>query len=209
MKAKRARGAALLELNLALVGVLLPMTFGSLQLGLLVRWHHGLAFAASEAVRAGSISNARIPAMTTALAEGLAPLFAGTTQASLEDVAAARVRAMGEVAAFARIERLSPTAEDFRDHGVDADGRRVLPNDALQYRSAAPKRAGGRSLHEANLLRIRVRYCHELVVPLIDRLLPSLLRALDPDPGDLPCYLAGRVPLRVQVTAPMQSEAWP
>ncbi|MET0291488.1 MAG: hypothetical protein ABW136_03925, partial [Steroidobacteraceae bacterium] len=74
---------------------------------------------------------------------------------------------------------------------------------------ASPGARGGRSIQQANLLRIRVRYCQQLLVPLVDRLLVAVLRRIDPDPDGQRCYLENRTPIRVTTTFPMQSEAWP
>jgi hypothetical protein len=124
-------------------------------------------------------------------------------------VLAARARAAVEAARFVVVERITPAAADFADHARPSTDGTSIPNDALEFRSSAPGRRSGRSIQQANLLRVRVRYCHALVVPLIDRILPALLQRLDSDPSHALCYAAGRVPLRVASSAPMQSEARP
>ena len=206
-------GTALVEFQVVALLALLPMVLGILQMTLLLCGFHVLSFAAAEAARAGSIDHARIGGMYEALADGLTPLVTDLAEAaadggSLTSFVSARVNARREVLQFASIERMAPSAADFADHGRDERGQRAIPNDALEHRPSAVGSRGGLSLQQANLLRIRVRYCHALVVPLVDRLLPALLRVLDPDPGNQRCYLAGRVPLRVATSAPMQSEAW-
>jgi hypothetical protein len=193
------------EFQIVALVALLPLVLGVLQVALLLVGHDALGFAVFEAARAGAVGHARQPAMVSGLAEGLMPFFGAGTA----DVVAARLRAEREARLYARIERLSPTAQDFVDYGETEEGQRFIPNDALEYRSAVPRRGGGRTLQQANHLRIRVRYCHELVVPLIDRLLPAILQRLDVDPDAQVCYAAGRVPLRVEGSAPLQSAAWP
>jgi hypothetical protein len=207
-------GAAMVEFQLAALLVMLPLLLGIVQMALLVCGYHVLSFAAAEAARAGSVEHARTAPMLAALSDGLVPLHVDLTSVTaaggpLELVAAARMRAAGDTLLHAAIERVTPSDADFADHGRTVAGQRSIPNDALEHRSSVPGRAGGRSLQQANLLRIRVRYCHALVVPLIDRLLLGLLRGIDPDPAHQSCYAAGRVPLRVASSAPMQSEAWP
>lgn len=211
---RHQHGAALVELQVVALTALLPMLFGILQIGHLLVGHHVLSFAAAEAARAGAVDHARPAAMMDGLVDGLLPLFAEFDRIDdaggpLSAVVAARARAEVDVRLHGRIERLTPSAQDFEDHARVAGGRRYLPNDALEYRDTSPRRVGGSSLQAANLLRIRVTWCQPLVVPFIDRLLPALLQRLDPDPADLGCYAAGRIPLRVQTTAPMQSAAWP
>lgn len=207
MNVRRNRGAALVEFHLVSLVALLPLLLGILQTGLLMVGHHALGYAAFEAARAGAVDHARLEAMYSGLAQGLVPLLGAAGGEA--GAAAARLRAEAEVRLQARIERLSPDARDFDDWGEMRAGRRYIPNDALEYRPVQPRRAGGQSLQAANHLRIRVRLCYPLVVPLVDRLLPPLLRRLDPSIEDEICYAAGRVPLRVQGSAPMQSEAWP
>ena len=214
MKRSSLRGAALVEFQIAALLVLLPLLLGVIQVALLICGYHALSFAAAEAARAGSVQHASRVAMLTALGDALHPLHIDLTQVTadggpIDVVLAARLRATADVLRHAAVERTTPTNTDFEDHGRVLDGRRVLPNDALEHRAASRGRASGRSLQESNLLRIRVRYCHALVVPLIDRMLPALLKGLDADPEHQLCYAVGRVPLRVVSSAPMQSEAWP
>jgi hypothetical protein len=214
MRTRTSRGAALVEFQVATLLVLIPLLLGIVQIALLICGYHVLSYSAAEAARAGAVEHARVAAMLTALSEGLVPLQIDLTRVTGEGgpvdlVLGARTRAVAEVLRYAAIERVTPSREDFADHGRIHSGQRAIPNDALEHRSPAPGRSGGRSLQQANLLRIRVRYCHALVVPLIDRILPALLERLDPTPEHRLCYSARRVPIRVSSSAPMQSEAWP
>jgi len=211
---RRQRGAALLELQIVAVFALLPMLFGIVQMALLSSAYHLLGFAVAEAARAGAVQNGQLPPMYSALAAGLTGLHADLSRLSSRDeavgeLAAARVRAEVAVREFGRIERLAPTPADFDDFARERDGRRGVPNDSLEYRSTARGSRSGHSLQEANWLHIRVRYCHELVVPFIAQWLPALLRRWDPEPLHQACYAAGRVPLSTTGSSPMQSEAWP
>ena len=208
------RGAALLELQIVAMLALLPTILGIVQMALLSSAYHLLGYAAVEAARAGAVGNARLEPMYTALAAGLTGLPADLGRltggsADATEVAAARLRAEIAVREHGRIERLNPTAADFEDFVREREGRRGIPNDSLEYRSSAPGSRSGHSVPEANWLRIRVTYCHPLVVPVIDRLLPPLLRSLDRDPLHQRCYLTGRVPLAAVGSLPMQTEAWP
>ena len=211
-----ARGAALLEFNLAAILALLPLLLGILQFALLGSAYHLLGFATAEAARAGSVGHARSDAMYSALAAGLVGLHAdlgrlGSARAgeAAVELASGRLKSEAEVRAFGAIERLSPSSGDFQDFARLRDGRNGIPNDSLEYRPSTPGARSGHSIQEANWLHIRVRYCHVLVVPFIDRLLPAILKRLDDDAANQRCYAAGRVPLRVTGSAPMQSEAWP
>jgi hypothetical protein len=204
------------EFQLVAVLALLPLLLGILQMALLVAGYHTISLAAAEAARAGSVDHARVATMRDAFADGLVPLLIDLTEIDarggpLDRLVGAKGRAALEAVEYASIERVSPTAGDFADHGRSngEGGRRGIPNDALEFRSSTAGATDGHSIQQANLLRIRIRYCHALVVPLVDRLLPAVLRLLDGDSRDAVCYAAGRVPLRIASSAPMQSEAWP
>jgi hypothetical protein len=214
MTRRQMRGSTLVELPLVAILALLPLVLGIFQSVLLLRSHHLVSLAAGGAARAGAVDHARTSSMLTAFGEGLVPLLVDLSEVTedggpLDLVAAARVRGAAEALRFARIERLSPTAEDFADHGREFHGQRGIPNDALEHRDSAAGAQGGRSIQQANLLRIRVRYCHPLAVPFIDELLLAALRNLDRDPDAQRCYAEDRVPLAVTTSFPMQSEAWP
>jgi hypothetical protein len=205
-------GAALVEFHLVSLLVMLPMLLGILQVALIGTGYHVLALAAREAARAGAVDHARIDSMQRALAEQLLPLVVDLTRVNAQGgppdfVADGLARAMEEVALYSDVQRIAPTREDFSDHARTRGGVSGIPNDALEFRSDAPGRTSGRSVQQANLLRIEVLYCHRLVVPFIDRILLSLLQRLDGDASHQRCYAADRLPLRVFSNAPMQSEA--
>jgi hypothetical protein len=140
------------------------------------------------------------------------PLHAGADEGIAQgDVVplalAAYGRSVAQTLAFGRIEILSPTAADFADFASEEPTGRVIRNDALQFRSVAAGSRSGRSLQEANLLRIRVHYCHPLDVPFVRQLLLGILGILESDARVLACYAAGRVPLVSEATVNMQSDA--
>jgi hypothetical protein len=82
-----------------------------------------------------------------------------------------------------RLEIENPTAAAARDFAVVEEGQRVIPNEGLDQRNPLGQQSG-QSLREANVLAIRVRYCRRLVMPLIDRVVPALLRLRLLDPLD-------------------------
>ena len=121
-------------------------------------------------------------------------------------VGAARIRAIADVTAFSRFRVLSPNVSAQLDFGEVREGMTVIPSDSLQHRSAVPGERSGLTLQQANMLRVEVIYCRPLVVPFVRGLMIGLLRQLDPEPSNIPCYAAGRVPIRTTGTAPMQSD---
>ena len=195
----------------ALLGCL-PLLLGGLQMFLLLMASHVVHYATIEAARSGAVNGADPSAMTRALAIGLLPLHAGADerigQGDLVPLAtAAYVRSLAQTRAFGRIELLSPTAADFADFATDEPTGRVIRNDALQFRPVATGPRSGRNIQEANLLRIRVHYCHPLDVPFVRQLLLGVLGTLESDARVLACYAAGRVPLVAEATVNMQSDA--
>ena len=104
------------------------------------------------------------------------------------------------------VEILAPTADAFADFASEGPEGLAIRNDGLDVRSVVPGPRSGISIQEANLLRIRGRYCQPLVVPFIDAVLIGVLRRLDLSPGSQLCYAANRVPLSGDVTLNMQSD---
>lgn len=204
-------GIALVEFQVVAILGLLPLLLGMLQMLLLLMAGHVLQYATFEAARAGAVSGAEPAAMRRALAVGLLPLHAVTaTEVDARNVvattAAAYARSAVDAALYADLEILSPTAAAFEDFAVQGPSGRVVRNDALEHRSVTAGARSGQSIQQVNLLRIRARYCHPLLVPLVDRLLIGTLRLLSTDPAAQFCYGANRVPLTAEAMVNMQSE---
>ena len=204
-------GAATVEFYLVALLALLPLCLGMVQMSLLLVANHHIDHAAFMAARAGAVHQGDIGAMRSEFARVMTPLFvdssspldAGNVAAR---VASARIRAVIDMTTFSRIRVLSPGTAAMRDFAESRDGARVIPSDGLQHRSNAPGETSGISLQQANMLRVEFIYCRPLVVPFIRGLMIGLLRRLDPEPSNLRCYSAGRVPIRSTGTAPMQSD---
>ena len=200
-------GAATVEFCIVAMLALLPLCLGMLQTSLLLIDNHHVDHAAFMAARAGATSQGSSASMRAEFARVLTPLFVGS-QAKLDSgnavarIGAARLRASVDVAAFARLRVLGPSAAAQRDFVEVRDGTRIIPNDSLEHRSAAPGGSSGLSLQQANMLRVEVTYCRPLVVPFVRGLLIGLLRLLDTEQANLRCYVAGRVPIRSVKAAP-------
>lgn len=190
----------------------LPLLLGSLQIILLLMASHTVQFATFQAARAGALHGADPQAMQRAFAMGLMPLHASAegeidTGAASGLVLRAWARSSVDAALFAQIELLAPTAAAFADFAVDGPEGLAIRNDGLEVRALTPGPRSGASVQEANLLRIRGRYCQPLVVPFVDSLLLGALQWLDASPTSQLCYAARRVPLTGEVTVNMQSDA--
>ena len=96
---------------------------------------------------------------------------------------------------FAQISVINPNAASFSNFGVsgyhDVDGNGTMrtvtqiPNDNLMYRDpqVVASGGGGQSIQDANLLKIHVGYCYELVIPFINRMIWAMQRY---GPGNAP-----------------------
>ena len=94
---------------------------------------------------------------------------------------------------FICAERLNPPEEAFGAFGGESDG---IPNDNLIFRnppaiavSAPPAGpdgvvppAGELTLQDANLLHIRITYCHPMIVPVASTLIKNVMLFVDGDP---------------------------
>ncbi|CAB3755179.1 TadE/TadG family type IV pilus assembly protein [Paraburkholderia humisilvae] len=168
------RGQAISEF-IVIAPVMLFLSFAAVQFVLLYQAKATLDVATLEAARAGAVSHGSMKAMKEGLARGLAPLYA--RHADGDGVQAALKLAQFDTIQSGLITIVSPTremTEDFaRPRFYPAEGIRYneIPNDTLMYRNPA---AGPRSrvgIQDANLLKIRVHYCYDMYVPLVNKVL--------------------------------------
>lgn len=171
------------------------LLFAALFLGLfemtrLYRAKHVLNTAAFAAARAGSLHHARVNSMNAELANGMTPLLMNSRR-SAADLGLARRRAAALLTpAGTGVSIVSPTAGTYADfeesqwsrfeHQASARWQPVLPNDNLRLRPRNPQmpavsRSSPLNLQDANLLKIRVVWCHRIVTPVLDRLIFDIL----------------------------------
>ncbi|WEN42642.1 hypothetical protein CKCBHOJB_02241 [Thauera sp. GDN1] len=218
------RGATLVEFvvagPLALFILLVLM-----QYALLFHARSQLNYAAFEAARAGTVANARLPAIRAAFDRAMTGYHGGGTTTA--ELAAARSRALAE-APFARIEILSPTRESFDDYHSPALAARmglsarVIPNTNLAHLDCPVDRSGcardpagnasGQTLQDANLLKLRITYGIPVArqIPLAGPFMARALAVLDPNDGDAfraGLVAAGRIPVVTHTVMRMQSPA--
>jgi hypothetical protein len=158
--------------------LMLLLVLGAIQMGLIYQARHTLKYAAFMGARAGALNNGAMTAIEEGVGAGLAPLFThGQDAASLKQ---GRVMADTLLADtnLTEIRILNPTAAALSAQQGDSETGDAIPNDNLMYRDTGAK--GGLSVQDANLLKVRVRICLRMVVPVINKLVYSL--AVDP-PG--------------------------
>lgn len=178
-----------------IVGLLfLGLLGGLFEMAYLYRTKITLNRVAMEAARSGALNNALVSKMNDAVERGMVPLYMSADR-SKTGLATALVKAKGVGAALSGFGRLvqivSPTrevfelfkTEQFVKTTLDESTRKqfVIPNDNLNVRDRTLKsftangQAAQINLQDANLLRIRAWWCHELVVPGLDRVVHSIV----------------------------------
>lgn len=232
-KRKIQSGQAMVETTIILA-VMLLLVLGAIQFALVYRAKVTLNYATFEATRAGALNYGSRRAVEFALARGLAPIYTAIRPGEsmfdkVDKVKTARDRVMEEIDGAAGgdyvcIERLNPTDEAFVAHGItDPTGTfsgPIIPNDNLIYRSTDT--AGSQvSIQDANLLKIKVTYCHRLIVPFISQLIQKLMLGAS-DPADVPpdwttptlssfkrsCFADNRFPIESISIVRMQTPAF-
>jgi hypothetical protein len=86
----------------------------------------------------------------------------------------ARSKLRTQIAAgLVNIRLVNPSPGAFLDHGIAVGNDVIIPNDNLMYRDgrADNKPASRQSIQDANLLKVHVGYCFEMVVPFVNRIL--------------------------------------
>jgi hypothetical protein len=193
----------MIEFALVAILGLLPLVLAILQITALLVAHDVLSLATFQAAREGTMRGADGPAMQSALARGLLPLYVPVSRAGQVPPAqaiAGYARALLEVRTLDELAIIEPTRDRVRGllerHGT----RQLLPNAAIESRSPA--------LQAASVLTIATMHCQPLVVPLVGPALAQLL-VLTAGVGtgaEARCRATGRLPLRARASLVMQSD---
>ncbi|MCG7983460.1 MAG: pilus assembly protein [Candidatus Thiodiazotropha lotti] len=191
---------------------LLLLGLGGWQTALVYDAKTTINYATFEAARVGAVEHAQSSAIRNELGLRLAPLYGG--DGSPRKAIAAITRSSLEVRdpRFTKITILNPTVEAFDDFGRDIVDPRTnqthfgIPNSHLRWRDQAVNSNSGVNIQDANLLKIKTTFGYELKVPLMDRVLPAVMRMFDPQNSNY--YNARRIPITSVATVRMQSDAW-
>lgn len=225
------RGATLMEFVIVLPVAML-FVLGLIQTGFIYMAKLHLNHATFMAARVGSQHNANEATMRNALLRGLSPFYQNSfetndnlrlasawlaTQADNTPVQPWRVK----------LERLSPSANSFKDFGVKdpKTGVSYIPNDNLEWRSQQVGATSQQNLRDANLLKLRVVYGYELKVPLMAGIVRRIMCSGQAGPeawgnvavwesvytpaneNCLRYYLWDRIPIETTAIVEMQSRA--
>ncbi|MEL0585312.1 MAG: DUF6531 domain-containing protein [Candidatus Thiodiazotropha sp. (ex. Lucinoma kazani)] len=207
----RQRGVAMTELLISLPALLL-MGLGGWQTALLYDAKTTLNYATFEAARKGAVTHAQSDPMRQELGLRLAPLFGGDGSPRKAITAITRASLDVQDPRFTEFEIINPTVEAFDDFGreiVDPRSNDVhfaIPNSHLRWRNRSVSETSGVNIQDANLLKVKVTYGYQLKVPLMDRVIPAVMRLVDPEHALY--YNSRRLPITSVATVRMQSDAW-
>ncbi|MHB8253137.1 MAG: TadE/TadG family type IV pilus assembly protein [Acidiferrobacter sp.] len=187
--------------------VLILLLLGALQMGLLFTTHTTVTLAAFDAVRAASENGGAQTALENGLARGLSPLYAHGSSATAVSIAEGEALAAVKDPQTVAVSLLNPPPAVVKAwaQSVTHDGttQKEIPNARLLFASATVR--AGETLPDANVLKIRVRYCAPLIVPFIAPVIATLEKAWSPSPFTLACANQPGLPVSVVATALMQS----
>lgn len=212
------RGQSMVEFIIVLPALLL-LVLGAIQFSLVLMAKSTLDNATFLGVRDGTLNNASVSSINDGIAKGLAPLFQRYMQGgqSYANYLLARAQALLAVndPTVVSVTVLNPTPAAFQDFGESAtiggQTATVIPNSRLMWRSTAVGGSSGENIQDANLLKIRVRYCFKLDVPFIQQTITGMAAAgilITPTGAfDTACYAGGGMPLQADATMLMQSPA--
>ena len=105
--------------------------------------------------------------------------LAAVTDANLnnfdpDDVICARRKVQKQISdGEVNITVVNPSPASFSDYGVKIDGKVTIPNDNLMYRNAqlSNSSTSQQTIQDANLLKVHIGYCYELMVPFVNRII--------------------------------------
>lgn len=208
-------GQALVEYLYALP-ILLLLILGSIQFALAFIAKTTLNEATFYAARSGSLNHANFLSMQTALAHGLSPLYQNSQESHPIMVLNSQTKALSAVlnTSDVCIQILNPSKSAFSQFGVFESldyGEPVfeIPNARLLYKPTSA--TDGESIQDANILKIRVHYCYQMIVPFIGTLISSLASSgiiNVTSPWQVSCYQNNGIPLVSNANVLMQSSAY-
>ncbi len=174
--------------------IVLPLAafllFSIFEIAIAYRAKSTLDRAAFEVSRSGALDHARLSSMNDQLARSLIPLFVDGDAGVFSMGKAWTESKLLVASGAAKIDIISPTKIIFdtfkKRMFLPEEGKNVwaIPNDNLTWRRATKRRIGDGddridiNIQDANLLKVEVKFCHALVVPIIDRIIVATLTHL-------------------------------
>ena len=220
-RARAQSGVAMVEF--VVVGPMLTLIgLGILQYAMIFFAKSQVNHATFMAAREGSMEHADAAKIRAAFKKALVPMYGGGKNAAevLASGAKADADADGDPTTnkppATHIRMLNPTSESFQDWNepklqakYNTGGKRVIPNANLGFQDQNIKPNSGQTIYDANLLKLRILHGYLPKIPVASTVFVAYLKAMDPgnDPEYTALVQAGRIPLTINVTMHMQSDA--
>ncbi|MBV8063290.1 MAG: pilus assembly protein, partial [Nevskia sp.] len=182
-QARRSRGQAAVE-YLYVIPILLILLFGAIQFTFIYEAKLTLNEAVFTGTRQGALNNGSMAAIQDGLEAGLTPLFThGVNLQALKDGrTAAHQLLSGTTPQLATTWIVNPNSAALSGFAqTQYDGSSAIPNDNLMYRDPTALN-GGMNVQDANLLKVRVSICYPMVVPIINRIIYTVVSGLPTTP---------------------------
>lgn len=184
--------------------ILILLIFGAIQFAFVFQAKATLNQAVFVAARSGALNSGSMMSIQESLASGMAPLF--THGRDLGALKAAYSFAEGEVnnPKLTTIWIVNPPQATFNvlSTARENDVAGEIPNDNLMYRDTGVINADRKmNIQDANLLKVRVRYCFRMVVPFINRLIYELSVDRPDAVQPIPCTDVPDEEFRIPLTA--------
>ncbi|WP_211471241.1 TadE family protein [Collimonas humicola] len=204
------KGAATVEFYVVSFFVFIPMVMAVLQMGLFFVAKNTVNMATLAAARAGAATGGDKMTMRNTFAKAIVPLYIDSTKEITTGNYAsvmlpAYAKAGADILLFSSITTLNPTAKSFADFGIPkpGGGGRIIPTTNLDTYKTGVGSSSKQTRAEALLLKIEVRYCYELKMPIVDKLVTSVLMGLGSSAQDNLCFAANRIPIKAQAVVRM------
>lgn len=185
----KQRGQSMTEF-IIILPILLFLILGALQFIFVYQAKTTLNYATYESARAGSLENAQLESIQNGFSRGMAPYFTRPEDDSTTEKSVAVFRARDLVRqkiddGLVRFERINPTANAFDTFGEDVGGGVIeIPNTHLIFRDAKVKDNSGLSIQDANLLKLRITYCMDLIVPFANKIIEMAAKSFTDIPEE-------------------------
>jgi uncharacterized membrane protein (UPF0127 family) len=219
LRAHAQSGIAMVEF--IVVGPMLTLIgLGILQYAMIFFAKNQVNHATFMAARAGTMDHANSATILAAYERALAPMYGGGSNAA--EILVAQGKAKSDVEGdgihppATHIRMLNPTAESFADWKepklavkYNTGGKLVIPNSNLSSKGQGIGASSGQTIYDANLLKLRILHGYMPKIPVASTVFVAYLKAMDPgnDPDYTALVQAGRIPLTINVTMHMQSDA--
>jgi hypothetical protein len=196
----RSRGQASVE-YLYVIPILLILLFGALQFTFIYEAKLTLNEAVFAGTRQGALNNGSMSAIQDGLEAGLTPLFSQDGNITALKAGRNVAHTLLNNPSLATTWIVNPTgaalagfAQTWTESGTSIT---AIPNDNLMYRdydpAISPTLQDGMTIQDANLLKVRVTICYPMVVPIIDRIIYTVVSGLAPAPVRADTYSGGSI----------------